>query len=203
MAVFLEEQRVAAPDSWSVTASAHAARWAHGKGDVPGRSARLDARESRAIAQQYGRIPAGHAGAPEGTYGGTLWRAVRDDGAFERLFASLFGAALYGVERSQRRRALSQLPSVFSALVLREFEILRSRRERPVVEPTRLFEMDCAGEFRSAIGTVVASTLGALYADELATLCGGWQGWPVLPAATPAPVPLLRAWLSLFEARNE
>ncbi|MFT6398142.1 MAG: hypothetical protein ACJAYU_002898 [Bradymonadia bacterium] len=203
MVPFLSVRRESEPRSWTVLGSAYAARWAHGIGDVPRAIEAVDPEESRAIAQQYGRIPAEHVDAVDGTYGGVLWRAVRDDRAFERLFSSLFGVALFGIERSGRRRALNMLPSGFSALVLREFEVLRARQVRPQVEPTTLFHLPERKEFRSAIGFVVAGTLGSAYAEETATLCGGWDAWEIPPLRAPSHGPLVSDWLTLFEENND
>lgn len=196
---FLATLRDADSEQWSVIASAHAARWAKRGGEMPDEGEEIDPRESRAIAQTYGRIPAHALTASLGTYGWTLWRGVSDDAAFERLFASLFGTALFGIERSARRAALKRLPADFSKAVLREFEVLRSRAGGTGVEQTGLFELEYTNDFRQDIGRAVGATLGAIYADELATLCNGWSTWSVPRYGTRVPTALIAGWLSLFE----
>jgi hypothetical protein len=203
--VFLAEQRAQAASSpaavWSVAASAHAARWALGCGESPSTEVAPDRRESRALAVRYGRIPGSSCLASPGTFGHVLACAVTDEFEFQRLFAPFFGAGLFGLPRADRQGALDSVPNEFGVRVRREFEVIRSRGARPVIESTgNLFDGRSAPTLRSWIGARVAGVLGHRCADELSVLCGGWEpDWRVPSVGMVYPSGLVATWLSLFE----
>ena len=202
---FLAMQRTAAATdrslSWSVAASAHAARWASGVGPQPAIDEPLEPRVCRALARRHGRIPASWCASSPASFGGGLVAAVIDDLAFQRFFAPLFGAGLYGLPRKERTPALERVPSGFRARVRREFEVIRSRGVRPDIASTEsLFEPGSDTSLRGWVGDRVSRTLGAPFANELVVLCGGWSSnWRVPRAETQEPTELVRTWLSLFE----
>lgn len=188
--------------SWAVSAAPYAARYALGAGPIPTESDGSEVAHARSIARRFGRIPASHTIAAPGSFGATLVAAVRDDTAFVRLFAPLFGAALFGLERSERSAALGAVPTQLRAHVRREFELLRNGGVRPDIERSALFEpSEACHQLRRWVGARVARTLGVLIADELAVLCGGWGAdWRVPAVGSAVQTALADAWLQTFDA---
>ena len=187
--------------AWSVRAAGHAARWASGDGPRPVLGEEFDPRLCRGLANRYGQIPAGHCHTTAASFGGHLTAAVSDDEAFVQLFAPLFGAGLFGLERTARGPALSTVPAPLAARARREFELIRNRGERPAVGPTSsLFTEGTERSLRAWVGARVARTLGARFASELAVLCRGWRpDWRIPATGERREDGLVCVWLGAFE----
>ena len=176
--------------AWSVAVSPAVARAIALRLELPTPDAELPSEAHRRIwAHRFGRFPGSFVQPGATTFARAMTASVSDDAALLRFVSPLFGAALFGVPRDERRIALAMLPEAVRFGALRWFETLRSTT-RPASEISDVLADPFARDARWSAKTMrpllirrAAVVFAHLWWDELRVMSGGSLSAPAMPVA--------------------